>query len=74
MSGKFFVDFCAAGLAACISKTAVAPVERVKALLQTQDVNRQLAKKGMRYDGIMDCFRKTIKYDGFWSLWRGNSA
>ncbi len=71
---SFLFDFFAAGVSAIIAKTSIAPVERVKALLQTQDVNRQLAKKGMRYDGIMDCFRKTIKYDGFWSLWRGNSA
>ena len=37
---NFYVDFIAAGISAAFSKTAVAPIERVKALLQTAAVNR----------------------------------
>lgn len=33
---KFFADLMAGGVAGAISKTAVAPIERVKLLLQTQ--------------------------------------
>ena len=34
---SFFEDFAFAGAAAIISKTAAAPIERVKLLLQSQD-------------------------------------
>ena len=30
---SFLVDFVAAGMSACIAKTTVTPIERVKALL-----------------------------------------
>lgn len=39
----FFKDFMAGGVAAAISKTAVAPIERVKLLLQVQHVSKQIA-------------------------------
>jgi solute carrier family 25 (adenine nucleotide translocator) protein 4/5/6/31 len=32
---KFFKDFMVGGISAAVSKTAVAPIERVKLLLQT---------------------------------------
>jgi solute carrier family 25 (adenine nucleotide translocator) protein 4/5/6/31 len=32
---SFFVDFMTGGISAAVSKTAVAPIERVKLLLQT---------------------------------------
>ncbi|GFS68505.1 hypothetical protein TNCV_4584331 [Trichonephila clavipes] len=39
----FAKDFLAGGIAAAISKTAVAPIERVKLLLQVQHVSKQIA-------------------------------
>ena len=36
---KFFIDLASGGTAAAISKTAVAPIERVKLLLQVQDAS-----------------------------------
>lgn len=39
----FAKDFLAGGVAAAISKTAVAPIERVKLLLQVQHVSKQIA-------------------------------
>ena len=32
-TGNFYIDFMAGGIAAAISKTAAAPIERVKLLL-----------------------------------------
>ena len=49
---KFFADLAAGGTAGGVSKTVVAPIERVKLLLQTQDSNPRI-KSGeiARYTG-----------------------
>ena len=48
------LDWAAGGTAAAISKTAVAPIERVKLLLQTQDANPRIASGEIaRYTGKM---------------------
>ncbi|KAK8772110.1 hypothetical protein V5799_024649 [Amblyomma americanum] len=39
---SFLKDFVAGGIAAAISKTSVAPIERVKLLLQVQHVSKQI--------------------------------
>ncbi|CAF2472963.1 unnamed protein product [Rotaria sp. Silwood2] len=65
------LDFLAGGTA--ISKTAVAPLERVKLLLQTQDVNQKIMQ-GKKYKGFGDCFIRCIREEGPISLWRGNWA
>ena len=67
---NFLLDFALGGVAAVISKTLVAPIERVKLLLQTQHVNPALA--GKEYSGIANCFSRVVKDEGFQSLWRGN--
>lgn len=46
----FAKDFIAGGVSAAISKTAVAPIERVKLLLQVQHVSKQIAVD-QRYKG-----------------------
>lgn len=69
------VDWAAGGTAAGISKTLVAPIERVKMLLQTQDSNPDIQSgKVARYTGIMNCFTRVSAEQGFTSLWRGNMA
>lgn len=40
---SFLKDFIAGGVAAAISKTAVAPIERVKLLLQVQHASKQIS-------------------------------
>lgn len=40
---SFAKDFLAGGVSAAISKTAVAPIERVKLLLQVQAASKQIA-------------------------------
>lgn len=46
----FAKDFIAGGVAAAISKTTVAPIERVKLLLQVQHISKQIAED-KRYKG-----------------------
>jgi len=62
----------AGGTAAAVSKTLVAPIERVKLLLQVQAASKALA--GKEYKGIVDCFVRIPKEQGFMSFWRGNMA
>lgn len=70
--GKDFgKDFLIGGVSAAVSKTAVAPIERVKILLQTQDVSTQLTAD-KKYKGIIDCFVRVCKEQGPITLWRGN--
>lgn len=70
---SFAKDFIAGGVAAAISKTAVAPIERVKLLLQVQHVSKQLTPD-KQYKGIIDCFVRIPREQGFLSFWRGNFA
>lgn len=46
----FLKDFLAGGISAAISKTCVAPIERVKLLLQVQHISKQIAED-KRYKG-----------------------
>ncbi|KEP60732.1 UNVERIFIED_CONTAM: adenine nucleotide translocator, putative [Hammondia hammondi] len=68
-------DFLAGGISAGVSKTIVAPIERVKMLIQTQDSIPEIKEgKIPRYTGIVDCFRRVSAEQGVASLWRGNMA
>lgn len=72
---SFLTDFMMGGVAAAISKTAVAPIERVKMLIQTQDTIPDIKSgKVPRYTGIMNCFGRVCSEQGVMSLWRGNMA
>jgi len=70
---SFAKDFLAGGISAAISKTAVAPIERVKLLLQVQHASKQITAD-KQYKGIMDCVVRIPKEQGFMSFWRGNLA
>ncbi|KAH8267557.1 hypothetical protein KR026_001075 [Drosophila bipectinata] len=69
----FLMDFMMGGVSAAVAKTAVAPIERVKLLLQVQEVSKQISQD-QRYKGIVDCFIRIPKEQGFGSFWRGNLA
>lgn len=69
----FLKDFLAGGISAAVSKTAVAPIERVKLLLQVQHVSKQITED-QRYKGIVDAFVRIPREQGFSSFWRGNMA
>merc|ERR1712212_215847 len=70
---SFLQDFVAGGISAAVSKTAVAPIERVKLLLQVQAVSKQLTE-AQKYKGMVDCFVRIPKEQGFMAFWRGNLA
>jgi len=72
-TGNFVRDLLIGGVSAAVSKTAVAPIERVKLLLQVQDANKNIPIE-KRYKGIGDCFTRVYREQGFVSLWRGNMA
>jgi len=74
MSKDFVADFLAGGVAAGVSKTIAAPIERVKLLIQNQDEMLKTGRLEKPYAGIGDCFGRIIKNEGIPSLWRGNTA
>ncbi|KAK2195362.1 bifunctional Mitochondrial carrier domain superfamily/ADP-ATP carrier protein [Babesia duncani] len=72
---SFVTDFLMGGISAAVSKTAVAPIERVKMLIQTQDTIPDIKSgKIPRYTGIFNCFARVSAEQGMSSLWRGNLA
>ncbi|CAN1263742.1 ADP,ATP carrier protein, mitochondrial [Linum perenne] len=58
------------GVSAAVSKTAAAPIERVKLLIQNQDEMIKAGRLSEPYKGIGDCFTRTMKDEGMVSLWR----
>jgi solute carrier family 25 (adenine nucleotide translocator) protein 4/5/6/31 len=71
----FLIDFCAGGLSGAVAKTATAPIERVKLLIQTQDANPKIISGEVaRYTGIVNCFTRVSAEQGFSAFWRGNTV
>jgi solute carrier family 25 (adenine nucleotide translocator) protein 4/5/6/31 len=71
--GSFMMDMVLGGVSGAIVKTAMAPVERVKLLLQTQDSNpKVISGEIAKYTGIMDCFTRVSAEQGSKAFWRGN--
>lgn len=71
---SFLVDFLMGGVSAAVSKTAAAPIERVKLLIQNQDEMIKQGRLARKYDGILECFKRTAAEEGVGSFWRGNTA
>ena len=58
-SFKFMLDLAAGGTAGGISKTVVAPIERVKLLLQTQHSNPRIKSGEIApYTGVHTCLQR----------------
>ncbi|KOB68911.1 Mitochondrial ADP/ATP carrier protein [Operophtera brumata] len=72
-TGAFMKDFLAGGISAAVSKTCVAPIERVKLILQVQHISKQIPED-KKYKGLVDALVRIPKEQGFTSLWRGNLA
>merc|ERR1712042_110500 len=72
--GGFAENFMLSGVAAGVSKTAAAPIERIKLLVQNQDEMIRQGRLDKPYSGVIDCTARTIKNEGVYPLWRGNLA
>ena len=67
----FAENFLLSGVAAAVSKTAAAPIERVKLLVQNQG---EMLKQGILtepYKGVVECTTRTLKNEGIVAFWRG---
>nr|XP_023904721.1 probable ADP,ATP carrier protein At5g56450 [Quercus suber] len=73
---NFHRDLMAGAVMGGMVHTIVAPIERAKLLLQTQESN--LAIVGgtgrRRFKGMLDCIVRTVREEGIVSLWRGNGS
>jgi solute carrier family 25 (adenine nucleotide translocator) protein 4/5/6/31 len=66
-------DLAVGGTLGAIAKTIMAPVERVKLLMQTQDSNPAVLRgEVQRYNSIFDCFKRVYSEQGLLAFWRGN--
>jgi len=70
----FFENFMLSGVAAGVSKTAAAPIERVKLLVQNQDEMIKQGRLDKPYTGVLDCTRRVMATEGIAPFWRGNLA
>jgi len=70
----FFENFMLSGVAAGVSKTAAAPIERVKLLIQNQDEMIKQGRLDKPYTGVIDCTKRVLSTEGVGPFWRGNMA
>nr|CAX78321.1 ATP:ADP antiporter [Schistosoma japonicum] len=69
---SFAENFLLSGAAAVIAKTAAAPIERVKLLVQNQDEMIKQGRLDKPYTGVIDCTMRTFRHEGILPFWRGN--
>ena len=65
----FAENFGLSGAAAIISKTAAAPIERVKLLVQNQDEMLKQGRITEPYKGVIDCTLRTYRTEGVCTLY-----
>ena len=70
----FAENFMLAGVAAGVSKTVAAPIERVKLLVQNQDEMIKQGRLDKPYTGVIDCTTRVLKTEGVYPFWRGLSS
>merc|ERR1712213_92057 len=70
----FAENFMLSGVAAAVSKTAAAPIERVKLLVQNQAEMIKQGRLDRPYTGVVDCVKRTLASEGVLPFWRGNLA
>lgn len=61
---SFAENFALSGAAAVISKTAAAPIERVKLMVQNQDEMIKAGALDRPYKGVVDCTVRTYRSEG----------
>ena len=70
-AGLFVQDMVVGACVTSLSKSLLAPLERVKILHQTQSVSLQITPEA-RYKGVTSTLLRISREQGFWTLWRGN--
>ena len=70
----FFENFMLAGVAAGVSKTVAAPIERVKLLVQNQDEMIKQGRLDRPYKGVVDCCQRVLSTEGVYPFWRGRGC
>merc|ERR1712109_178209 len=70
----FFENFMLSGVAAGVSKTVAAPIERGKLLVQNQDEMIKQGRLDKPYTGVLDCTKRVLATEGIAPFWRGNLA
>lgn len=70
---SFGKNLLAGGFSGIVAKTLIAPIERVKLLLQTQRGNSRLSPQQF-YSGPLQCFQRIYREEGLVAFWRGNTA
>ncbi|KAL0734891.1 hypothetical protein Bca4012_011101 [Brassica carinata] len=73
----FHRDLLAGAVMGGVVHTIVAPIERAKLLLQTQESNIAIVGDSSgkrRFKGMFDFIHRTIREEGVLSLWRGNGS
>jgi solute carrier family 25 (adenine nucleotide translocator) protein 4/5/6/31 len=68
----FVENFMLSGVAAGVSKTVAAPIERVKLLVQNQNEMIKQGRLDKPYSGVIDCASRVLKTEGVYPFWRGN--
>ncbi|KAI7994286.1 putative ADP,ATP carrier protein [Camellia lanceoleosa] len=72
---NFHRDLIAGAVMGGLVHTIVAPIERSKLLLQTQESNIAIVSgPHRRFKGMVDCIVRTVREEGILSLWRGNGS
>ncbi|KAL0372189.1 UNVERIFIED_CONTAM: putative ADP,ATP carrier protein [Sesamum calycinum] len=73
---SFHRDLTAGAVMGGLVHTFLAPIERAKLLLQTQESNMAILTRGphRRFRGMVDCIVRTVREEGILSLWRGNGS
>ncbi|KAG2663412.1 hypothetical protein I3843_16G029600 [Carya illinoinensis] len=73
---NFHRDLMAGAVMGGVVHTIVAPIERAKLLLQTQESNLAIVGGGgrRRFSGMCDVIARTVREEGILSLWRGNGS
>ncbi|CAF2329856.1 hypothetical protein BRARA_J01075 [Brassica rapa] len=73
----FHRDLLAGAVMGGVVHTIVAPIERAKLLLQTQESNIAIVGDSSgkrRFKGMFDFIHRTVREEGVLSLWRGNGS
>jgi solute carrier family 25 (adenine nucleotide translocator) protein 4/5/6/31 len=69
---NFAEDFMLSGVAATVSKTVSAPIERIKMVVQNQDEMLKRGSLDKPFKGIVDCGNWIMKNEGFAAFWKSN--